>query len=81
MVSCQKGPTRHAYAWQIGPFWQNTIEVWLASTESHCHILCIKLVSPSSKHGAIKRANAFDLVCDVRDTMKGISTRIAVGTK
>ena len=21
MVSCQKGPTRHAYAWQIGPFW------------------------------------------------------------
>ena len=28
MVSCQKGPTRHAYAWQIGPFWQNTLEVW-----------------------------------------------------
>ena len=25
MVSCQKGPTRHAYAWQIGPFWQNTL--------------------------------------------------------
>ena len=21
MVSCQKGPTCHAYAWQIGPFW------------------------------------------------------------
>ena len=21
MVSCQKGPTHHAYAWQIGPFW------------------------------------------------------------
>ena len=21
-VSCQKGPTRHAYAWRIGPFWQ-----------------------------------------------------------
>ena len=20
MVSCQKGPTRHAYSWQIGPF-------------------------------------------------------------
>ena len=28
MVSCQKGPTRHAYAWQIGPFWQDTLEVW-----------------------------------------------------
>ena len=24
MVSCQKGPIRHAYAWQIGPFWQDT---------------------------------------------------------
>ena len=24
MVSCQKGPTRHAYAWLIGPFWQDT---------------------------------------------------------
>ena len=27
-VSCQKGPTRHAYAWQIGPFWQDTLDVW-----------------------------------------------------
>ena len=27
MVSCQKGPTRHAYAWQIGPFWQNTLDI------------------------------------------------------
>ena len=26
MVSCQKGPTRHAYAWQIGPFLQDTLE-------------------------------------------------------
>ena len=24
-VSCQKGPIRHAYAWQIGPFWQDTL--------------------------------------------------------
>ena len=27
MVSCQKGPTRHAYAWRIGPFWQDALEV------------------------------------------------------
>ena len=27
MVSCLKGPTRHAYAWQIGPFWQGTIDI------------------------------------------------------
>ena len=25
-VSYQKGPTRHAYAWQIGPFWQDTLD-------------------------------------------------------
>ena len=23
----QKGPTRHVYAWQIGPFWQDTLDV------------------------------------------------------
>ena len=27
MVSCQKGPTHHAYAWQIGPFWQDTLDI------------------------------------------------------
>ena len=32
MVSCQKGPTRHAYAWQIGPFWQDTLDFWVASS-------------------------------------------------
>ena len=26
-VSCQKGPTRHAYTWQIGPFWQDTLDM------------------------------------------------------
>ena len=26
-VSCQKCPTRHAYAWQIGPFWQDTLDI------------------------------------------------------
>ena len=26
MVSCQKGPTRHAYAWQIGPLWLDTLD-------------------------------------------------------
>ena len=28
-VSCRKGPTRHAYAWQIGPLWQYTLDWWL----------------------------------------------------
>ena len=26
-VSCQKVPTRHADAWQIGPFWQDTLDI------------------------------------------------------
>ena len=28
MVSCQKGPTCHTNAWQIGPFWQDTLEIF-----------------------------------------------------
>ena len=28
MVSCKKAPPRHAYAWRIGPFWQDTLDVW-----------------------------------------------------
>ena len=38
-VSCQKGPTRHAYAWQIRPFWQDTIDVSsaLIKNDLHCH--------------------------------------------
>ena len=28
MVSCQKGPTRHAYAWHIGPFWQDAFDMY-----------------------------------------------------
>ena len=27
MVSCQKDPTRHAYAWQIGALWQDTLDI------------------------------------------------------
>ena len=27
MVSCQQGPTLHTYAWQIGPFWQDIIDI------------------------------------------------------
>ena len=46
-VSCQKGPTRHAYAWQIGLFWQDTLVRWFPSQRTsyiesifmlgHCH--------------------------------------------
>ena len=26
-VYSSKGPKRHAYAWQIGPFWQDTLDI------------------------------------------------------
>ena len=32
-VSCQKGPTRHAYAWQIGPIWQDTLDMCIDKAE------------------------------------------------
>ena len=28
MASCQKGPTRHAYAGQIGPLSQDTLDIF-----------------------------------------------------
>ena len=34
MVSYQRGPTRHAYAWQIGPFLQDTIDIKMLSYQS-----------------------------------------------
>ena len=37
MVSCQKGPTHHDYAWQIWPFWQDTLELrklpWMTNAD------------------------------------------------
>ena len=38
MVSCQKGPTRHAYAWQIGPFCQDTLDLYNHSYLSLRHV-------------------------------------------
>ena len=43
MVSCKKGPTRHAYAWQIGPFWQDTLAMmcWIGHGIGSCSQLQI----------------------------------------
>ena len=35
MVSCRNGPTRHAYAWLIGPFWQDTLDMYV------CMYVCL----------------------------------------
>ena len=49
-VSCQKGPTRHAYAWQIGPFWQDTLDIYqpcwnqcqlVAKRKNKTRLICI----------------------------------------
>ena len=42
-VSCQKGPTRHAYAWQIEPFWQDTLDMFKMHTPSQ-HYDCWYLI-------------------------------------
>ena len=44
MVSCQKGPTRHANAQQIGPFWQDTLDIRTASVIFHGYD-CFKIQS------------------------------------
>ena len=42
-VSCQKGPTRHAYAWHIGPFLQDTLVIWcIQFCASFCLLLCCR---------------------------------------
>ena len=43
MVFCQKGPTRHAYAWQIGPFWQDTLEICFAGLLYVVYIVTITM--------------------------------------
>ena len=40
MVSCQKGPTRHAYAWQIGPFQQDTHDVYHTKSTINLNRIC-----------------------------------------
>ena len=35
-MSCQKGPTHHACAWQIGPFWQDTLGICFSALIIHC---------------------------------------------
>ena len=37
MVCCQEDLTRHAYAWQIGPFWQDTLDMGNVSNVANQH--------------------------------------------
>ena len=65
MVSCQKGPTRHAYAWQIGPFWQDTFDI-IINQFNHgwtgwSHMLCV--CEPSIYHNRLMLCNNKSLDC------------------
>ena len=50
MASCQKSPTRHACAWQIGPYWQDTLNISHYHPYSHKNSLLLNVwqsLSPS----------------------------------
>ena len=50
-VSCQKRPTRHAYAWQIGPFWQEILDLrWFPNYFSHQQGMMQYFASQKSLH-------------------------------
>ena len=56
-VSCQKDPTRHAYAWQIGPFWQDTLvlPLWLLGNGLiHMKLVTSACLSKWLSQGGIK---------------------------
>ena len=72
MVSCQKGPTRHAYAWQIGPFCQDTLDVrvpviclstspstWLLHEYEYTYTYWLMSISTSMTTGHIMTILAF----------------------
>ena len=45
-VSWQKGPICHAEAWLVGPFWQDTINIWYVITYPY-HNLCLNSLWPN----------------------------------
>ena len=73
MVSCQKGPTRHDYAWQIGPFWQDILDVlgviflhWQSTSDtswlqqcSMCPVMSHWMVTQSTIADPESRLHAF----------------------
>ena len=75
MVSCQRGPTRHAHAWQIGPFWQDTLEIWVTSVHA-CHSSSL-LTHPGGIKQCLVALWAVGLfaVCDIRPKLILISNR------
>ena len=53
MVSCQKGLICHAYAWQIGPFWQDTLDMRLNSVWQLISNFAVSIVPAAACTGAV----------------------------
>ena len=53
-VSCKKGPTRHAYASQIGPFLQDTLDIFSSTHQSSS--LFLSIMPSYSGHAAFRYA-------------------------
>ena len=43
-ISCQKGPICHAQAWRVGPFWQDTIDIYLCIMIQIFHNVTLPMV-------------------------------------
>ena len=62
MVSCQKGPIRHAYAWQIEPFWQDILDMYKEK-----NVTKYRITPNEHSNGYWFTANK--TVCDWRDAL------------
>ena len=79
MVFCQKGPTGHAYAWQIGPFWQDTLDMYHYET---CTYLLLDKMAPKFQTINLRQSHQWKLVsflievcsleCDWWDCIAGL---------
>ena len=63
MVSCQKGPTCHAYTWQIGPFWQDTLKIMQGARAITAMLLLSQYIPVSSVALSWKRVLIYDSKC------------------
>ena len=61
MVSCKKGPTRHAYAWQIGTFRQDTLDISVLACQARSLVITLNLHNNISRDKAVEALTALDI--------------------
>ena len=88
-VSCQKGPARHVYAWQIGPFWQDTLDMntllthcqqHFANTSYLLYALCVDKVLFKCVVFRLQGLLKIRCICMIRYTWCIIYTYICIHT-